>query len=441
MAYDSQQTNLQAVTDLSGLAHEVFVGDIVSSARWSSVTSQLFKDASEGSDYTLEGSKMTGAAELLRPHGAQATGGQLPDHTYQDLPNWEVTPVRRYVRRAVDNVVEARVTGGRGSFESLADRLVTQMWGSWELMEIHHAVGGSEGTLCLVSARSSSTVWTATAGYGHTGTDPLQLLDEGMIICWHDSSVSNTVAGAGKISSINYSTNAVTMDSASTWEPSAQLAANDIICKATTNDITTDYFKSERNLAPNGTRTILDPDGNNTTVHNISESTYPRWQPYRQTSSTLDHVELTEFMRKFAAKSYAPVGPDSHTAVTNGAVTAELARTLIGFQQQQQLGKTLEGGYQTIRIAGMDFAEDPYQVHDEINFYCTEDLYYVNLVSQGYFDEDGSMYSRLADFDGKEFFARDACQFFSPRRNRHGSYTGITLSNVTATDFTPTPNY
>lgn len=437
---DSQTALLESVSDLGGLAHEVFVGEIVPSARWESVTSQIFASAESGSDYTYEGTKMVGATDLYRPHGAMGTDGKLPDSDVRPAQNWETTPVRRYIRRAVDNVVEARV-GGRGAFEELADRIVTQLWGAWQLMEIHHAVGGADASLCLASSRTSSTVWVAKDGYGHTGSDPLTLLDEGMVICWHDSSAANAVAGAGRISSINYGTSAVTMDSAATWEPSAQVAAGDIICKATTNDITTDYFTSERNLAPNGTRTIVDPDASATTVFNLSESTYPRWQPYRQASSTFDHIEVTEFFQKLRAKSSMPVTPDTHTAVMNGAPYAELARTLIGFQQQQQLGKELEGGYQTIRVAGMDFAVDDYQVHDELILYCNEDVKYVNLVEQGYFDEDGGMYSRLADFDGKEMFARDAMNYFAPRRNRHAALTGITLSNVTAADYSPVPNY
>ena len=127
--------------------------------------------------------------------------------------------------------------------------------------------------------------------------------------------------------------------------------------------------------------------------------------------------------------------------VAHPAIVAELARSLVGFQQQQQLGKTLEGGYETIRIAGWDIAEDEYQLQDVLYNVCNEDLFTISLVEAGYFDEDGSMYERISDFDGKEFYVRDYANSFSPRRNRHAALTGVTLSNVTATDFDPTPNY
>ncbi len=439
---DSQTALLESVSDLGGLAHEVFVSDIVPSARFESVTAQLFQSADGDSDYTLQGSKMVWSTDLQRPVNALGTDGKLPDSDVRPTQSPETTVKRRYVRRAVDNVIEAQV-GGRGAHEEIADRLVSQLWGAWQLMEIHHAVGGADATLCLVSSRTSSTVFVVKDGLGHTGSDPLMFMDEGMVICWHDSSASNAVAGAARItaSGINYATSTITIDSAATWEPSATLGANDIICKATTNNIATDYFISERNNAPNGLRTLIDPDATATTVFNVSESTYPRWKPYRETIGTLDHITLTEHWRKLRAKSTMPVNAQTHTVLMNDAVHSELALSLVGFQQQQQLGKTLEGGYQTVRVAGMDLATDSYLTHDEVLTVAQDHVKYVNLVAEGYFDEDGSMYSRLADFDGKEFYARDACQYIADRRNCHAAGTGITLTNASAGDYTATPNY
>lgn len=98
---------------------------------------------------------------------------------------------------------------------------------------------------------------------------------KGMVVAWLDSSSANAAAGAAKVSSLNYSTNAITVDSASTWEPSAQTAANDIIVAATTNNIATDYFATERNNAKNGMIDIVDPSAASSTVFNIAEGTYP----------------------------------------------------------------------------------------------------------------------------------------------------------------------
>ena len=440
MALGSQKSNVQGLANITGLVHEIFVGDVLPAVRWESVTAQLFQAAGEG-EYRYDGESLNGATDLLRPHGALGTDGELPDHSHVDAANWQTTPVRRYVRRAVDNFVEAAAGKGPGSFADFGTRVFDQLWGAFRMMEIRHAVGSSAGTLCLVSSRTSNVAVVAKDGYGHASCNPLLMIEEGMVVAWLDSSASNAAAGAAKVSSLTYSSNTITVDSSSTWEPSATTAANDIIVAATTNNIATDYFATERNNAKNGMIDIVDPAAASTTVFNISQSTYPRWKPYRTASSTFDHIEVTEWVRKPASKSTFPVSPSSHTMVAHPAIVAELARSLVGFQQQQQLGKTLEGGYETIRIAGWDIAEDEYQLQDVLYNVCNEDLFTISLVEAGYFDEDGSMYERISDFDGKEFYVRDYANTFSPRRNRHAALTGVTLSNVTATDFDPTPNY
>ena len=440
MGYGSQQGNVQAITDIGGIVHEIYRGDVLPSVRFESITSQIMSTAPEGS-YSYAGSKMKFAVDLELPNGALATAGALPDSTYTDAANGETTPTRRYVRRAVDNFTETRAGQGDGTFQDFGTRIFDQMWQAFKLMEIRHAVGSSTGTLAVVASRTSSTVVVVKDGYGHVGASPLLHLSKGMIICWHDSSAAFAAAGAGKISSINYSTNAITMDSAATWEPSAQTAAGDVICAATTNNIATDYFQSERNNAKNGLMTIVDPDAAASTVFNIAEGTWVRWKPYRQVSSTFDHMEVTEFLRRQGAKSTFEVSPASHTLLGSPALISELARTLIGFQQQQSLGKTLEGGYETVRIAGWDIATDPYQLQDVLYSICMEDIYTISLVEAGYFDEDGSMYERISDYDGKAWWVRDYCNSFAPRRNRHGALTGIALANVTASDYDPVPNY
>ncbi len=90
----------------------------------------------------------------------------------------------------------------------------------------------------------------------------------------------------------------------------------------------------------------------------------------------------------------------------------------------------------------MDLVADPWQIHDVAYTVCLEDVFKVDLDGEAdYFAEDGSVYDRLSDFDGKEWFVRHYCQTFADRRNRHAALTSIALNNVTASDFTPTPNY
>lgn len=441
MALGSQVSNVEAITDLTGLVHEVYAGEVKPNIDVLSPTSQLFQEAGSG-QYRMDGEKLVGSSQLTYAGGAMGTDGKLPDHQYQDPAEWQTTPARFYVRRAVDNFIQERARRGPGSFGDLGGRLFDQMWDAFGRLQIRSAIGHSDAVIGKVGSRTSSTAFVMKDGYGHAGTDPMMHLEQGMILAWVDVGSGNAIAGAGIISSINYSTKTVTMDAAATWEPSAQLAANDLIVFATTNDTTTDYFTTEYNLQKNGIMTIVDPDGNLTTVFNIAEGTYPRWKPFREASSTFDHIEVTEHFRKLRAKSTSPVTRQTHTCVAQGAVIAELARTLVGFQQQQNLGRTFRGGYQAVEIAGKDFVEDDFFLHDVLVTLSHEDLWNVDLGGGAdYFAEDGSQFSRLADFDGKEWYVRAYGNTFADRRNRMGALTGISLPNVDADDFSPSPNY
>jgi hypothetical protein len=439
MGYDSQQGNLAGATELNGvLLHEIFTDRVKPNVWASSASRTLFQNAGAG-DYVLTGEKLVGASELVYAGGALATDGQLPDHMQIEPVRWETTAKRLYVRRAIDRFWRARGSGA-GSFENLEDRIFDQMWDTFERMEIRHAVGSSDGVVCLVDSRTSSTVVVVKDGYGHTGCPPLMHLEPGMVIAWVDA--DDGIDGAATISSINYSTKTITVDSAATWEPGDTTATGDRIVFATTPNISTDYFKAEFEAAPQGLMNMIDPDATFSTVQGIAEGTYPRWKPYRAASSTFDHIEVTEFLQKMRAKSTSPVNPSTHTAVSAGGPIAELARTLVGFQQQQNLGKTLEGGYQTIRIAGMDFLQDDFQLQDVIQFVCMEDIFAADLDGGAdYAADDGSQFSRLSDFDALEWYVAHYKQNFCDRRNRFGALTGISLANVSADDYDPSPNY
>lgn len=441
MAQDSQVGNLQDIdaNDVQGLVHEVFAKGVKPALRAVSPTRQMFQQADRG-QYQLRGKKMVWSTQLKKAHGAMGTGGNLPDHAYTDPVRGEVTPARRYVRRAVDNFEEARGQG-EGAFDNFIDTLYDQQWEAWKRMEIRHAIGTADGTLCKVSSRNSGTEVDVKDAYGHSGTDPLLLLEEGLVIAWIDTSDSNNVGGVAKISSLSSTNNRVTIDSNSTWEPDAATPADgDLIVAATTNDKSRDYFDTEFENATHGVWDILDPDENQTTVFGISESTNPRWAPYRESSSTFDHIEVDDHWRKAATYATEPVTPQSHTAICNPAVERELGRTLLGYQQQAQLGRTFEGGFQAVRISGQDVVDDYWFPHDVLATLCYEDLFRVDVGGgPDYYSEDGSQFSRLADYDGKEWWIREYVQCFADRRNRLAALKGITLANYSADDFSPNP--
>lgn len=442
MALGSQYSRVSSVSTLTGLLHEVYAGEVKPAVRAFSPVSQLFTDAGPG-QYRIDGEKLVGSTDLTFAGGAMHTAGYLPRHEEVDAVEWNTTPTRAYRRGAIDNFIQRRGVKGPGSFADLLERLFDQMWDSFKRLEVRSAIGGSSGIICLTSSRTSNTVIVMKDGLNHTGNDPLPFLEPGMTLAWLDADNSYAVGGSGVIDAagINYSTNTVTFAaSIENGSGTPTIAAGDPWVFCTTTPYSVDYFSTEYNVARQGLMDIVDPAAVNTTTMGISTSTYARWKPLRVASSTFDHIELTEHWAKLAAKSTEPVTPASHTAFCSPAVYAELARTLEGYQQQTSLGRTFEGGYQAVRVAGMDIMPDPWMLHNVLITLCNECLYNVDLGEPDYFDEDGSMFARIGDFDGKEWHIADYRQWFSDRRNRHAALTGITLSNVTASHFSPSPN-
>lgn len=428
-----------AVGDLTGLMRDVFVGRVSPNVRRASAVSMMFQDAGPG-DYRLEGNAMKFAADFRFKTGALATDGKLPDHVGMDPVQGSLTPVRRYQRIALDNFVEKRASGP-GAFQDLSDRLFDLLWDAWESMEIRHSIGPASGLVGVVESRASSTEFVIADAYGNADTNPLSNLSEGSIIAWWDVTVTAAIDGAGKIASIDHTTRTITMDSAATWEPADILAVGDLIYFATTNDISRDYFISERNLAPNGLGTIVDPAAAATTVFGIAEADYPRSKPYRKASITFDHLELTEFWRQLGAKRGFKVSPQTDECIAFPSAVAQLARSLMGFQQQAYTGGSLQGGYQKVTIAGMPITEDEFFYHNVCMTLCKEKLFRVPLGEQAdLWGQDGSIWSRMADFDGKDAYVVDYVNLFSNHRGAHGALTGIT-TDVTDEDFSSVPSY
>ena len=270
MALGSQSTNLEAITDIGGLVHEIYAGEVKPNVSSWSPTSQVFQDAGPG-DYRIDGQKLVWAVELTYAGGAMGTGGKLPNHQYIDSVEAEATPARLYVRRAIDNFIEARAQRGPGSFGDLLGRMFDQMWDAFGRMQIRHAVGGSNGTLCKVASRTSNLIFVVDDGYGHTGTAPLMHLEAGMVIAWVDVDNSNTLTGSDVITSIDYTTDTITMTTAAVWDPGTDMADGDLIVNSTMPDVTGAYFESEYTNAPNGLLNIVDPDSDATTVYSLSK--------------------------------------------------------------------------------------------------------------------------------------------------------------------------
>ena len=439
MAATTQQASVELVAQLTGLVHDTFIGHVVNNVRRESKTAMLFLDATPG-EYRLEGQNMNFGADFRFITGALASDGSVPDYVGMDAVQGYITPIRRYRRIAIDNLTELRAKAP-GAFDDLSDRIFDQLWDSWKSMEIRHAIGSASGLIGKCESRTNGTQFIIKDAFGNVGTNPLSNIAEGSILAWWDLDAVAAIDGAAKVSSINYSTREITIDSETTWEPGHDIAADDLIYFATTNNIANDHFSAERNLAPNGLGTIVDPNAVSSTVFNISESDYPRSKPYRVASSTFDHMELTEHWLQLGSKRGFDVTPQTDVLITFPSCVAQIARSLMGFQQQAYSGGNLDGGYQQVHVSGIPLVQDHFFYHNVAMTICKQYLFRANLGGDAdFFAEDGSMWSRIANYDGKDAFVADYMNTFSPHRGAFGALTGIT-TDVTDERWSNVPSY
>ena len=441
MAVGSQQANVELLAALTGLTHDIFVGDVQNNVIRESKVASIMQDAGPG-DFKFAGQNTVFAVELDFKTGGIASLGMIPDYVPLDAVQGKVQPKRRYAQIALDNFIEL-LASGQGSFEDLGDRIFNTLWDAWKSMTIRHAIGASTGLVAKVSSRTSSTVVVLKDGYGNAGTNPIQHISKNAVLCWYDVSAA-AIGGAAKVSSIAASTNTVTLDSATTWETTVgnAIAADDLIYFATTNLTTRDRFEAERNNAPNGLGTILDPAAAATTVFNIAEGDYPRWKPYRKASSTFDHMEVTEHWLQLGAHRGFDVSPQTDVFISHPGPLAQLARSLMAYQQQAYTGAQLKGGYTGVTIGNMVGVSDSFFYHDVAATLCKEKLYRVVLGGEAdFWSGDGSMWSRIEDFDGRTAFVPEYMNYFSNHRGAHGALTGIVTPDIVDTDYTSVPNY
>lgn len=426
-------------SNIGTLVHENYINEVKPWLAHISPLAGLFSKIGPGA-YSLIGKKLVFAADNSYRGGFMGTDGYIPEPEQVNPVNLETTPARLYVSGAVDNFLAALAVKP-GAFEEFSGRLMSQMWDAVERGTTRHVHGGSAATVCKVVSRTSPTVVVVTAGYGHTNASPTMFLESGMTLASLDATAAFATLGAAKISSIAHNTSATTatITFATSIEGAGVIAADDLLVLATSATTTDAHFVTERSRAPLGLLDIIDPSDAQTTYLGLTEATTPRINPVRRASVDFGFVELMEFLAEIGAKSNSSVTTQSHVLTMQEGAKIELAKELIPFQQQQQLGRTLEGGWQTVRLADFDLLSDPYHIPDVVYALCPEDLHVVDLDGEAnVWDGDGSMYQRMTDYDGKQWFVRHYVQRFASRRNRLGALTGV--SNPSASRYAAIPN-
>lgn len=424
----------RTTTNISTLVHENYVNEVKPWLAHNSPLAGLFSQIGDGG-YSLIGKKLVIAADNSYRMGFMGTDGYIPEPVAVDPVNLEFTPARLYASGAVDNFLAALAVKP-GAFEQFTDRLTDQMMNAVERGTSFHIHGGSAATLCLVSSRSSATVVVVKDGFGVTGVSPTMFMEPGMICASLDADGALAVLGAAAVSSIARRTTATataqtdTVTFASSIEGGGTIAAGDVIVQATSGTTTDAHFVTERSKAPLGLLDIIDPADALTTYGAATESSTPRINPYRTASSDFGFVEIMEFLAAIGASSNSAVSAQSHVLTMQEGVKIELAKELLPYQQQNQLGRELNGGWKTVRIADFDLLSDPNHLPFVMYALCPEDLHVVDLDGEPeVWAGDGNQFQRMTDYDGKQWFLRHYVQRFASRRNRLGALTGISNAN------------
>ncbi len=421
----------RTAANISTLVHENYYNEVKPWLDHLDPVAAVFESIGDDG-YSLIGEKLQFGADAQFQMQFMGTDGYLPDHTGFDPVEPSTTPARLYKRTAADNFLLALAVRP-GAYEDFFARLNFQMLDSVKRGTGFHVHGSKEAKVCTFVSRTSATVLVVDAGYNHASTSPTMFVDDGVVMALTDANMSDATIGTAAVSSVAHNTSptTATVTFATDIDTSSTGADGDPLVFSTSVSSSANNYVTEQDNAPNGLGDIIDADANNTTFMGVSESTYARWTPHRLASSDFGHIELMEFMEQIAARSNSEVTAGSHIMTCQNGVKIELAKDLLAYQSQYELGRTLRGGWQTVMIGEHELITSHYHWHDVLYCLCPEELHVVDLDGEpSVWSGDGSQFNRIADYDGKEWFLRHYVQRFCSRRNNMGALTGITNTNA-----------
>lgn len=343
-----------------------------------------------------------------------------------------------YLRRGADNYL-VELGQGNGVYENYEDRLMSQAMDAVERKTGFHVHGSANATVCTFVSRTDADTLVVDAGLGHAGQNPVDFVAPGSVLALLDAGSAFATIGVAKVSSITFdsSNGQATINFASDIDTGSAGEDGDPLVFATSDDSTANNYVVERGLAPNGLLNLIDPNQDQSTFQGVTIASNPRFDATRFTSTDWGHVEARKFMTQLSASSNMQVSPESHVMTMHPGAEIELAKGLLNFQQQENLGRTLEGGWETVRVAGFDVLSDPYHLWDVVYFIDSDSIHVIEPVPPEIWAGDGAQKARIADYDGYEWFIRAYHQRITTTRNRLGAIIGV--ANPDKYDFTVNP--
>ena len=113
----------------------------------------------------------------------------------------------------------------------------------------------------------------------------------------------------------------------------------------------------------------------------------------------------------------------------------------MAYQQQSNLGGEVVGGWTGVKIGNMEIRRDDFFYHDVLATFYMDSLKRIPLGKEaGFEDQDGSMWSRIANWDGMDAYVKEYMNYLCTNRGANGALTDISV-DMTASIWDPVANY
>lgn len=365
-----------------------------------------------------------------RPVGMTASdAGFFPPSAHATERQANLGVRRTYVTREVDMLAIQGTQSKEAAYLSLARKILTEATDAATLgqQEIVHGDGRAIKGIIGTVTDTTHIVVASPYGIASSGRAGL-LLDKGMYIAVLDTTGA-TLRGKATITvAANSGDNVtLTLDTAIVG-----MVATDIVVPATSSDTAFNQY-------PNGFTNILNRGAAYNSLHGLSAATNARWDALRLVAgidvgdaNAISEMDLVDLAMRAANRSgkNPMTSPNEFLCITTPGLFKKLGESFLGQRQWQMQDRvTLKGGFEAVKIVGLNVIQD---------YWCPSGtVYLLHLPSLTWVDrQDWVKLSYEGSGPWRWIEGRDAHQINlgaywnlgTLQRNAHGMITGYTDS-------------
>jgi hypothetical protein len=284
---------------------------------------------------------------------------------------------RTYALVQVDGLAIKATDSEKGSYISVAKKVVEDVMEQWELEQERILHSDSLGIRATIGTVSSTTSVIVANPYGITGAGPGNLhLVIGDTISVRDSTGA-TLRGKTLITNISLSGDNATLTYGTAV---AGQQVGDIIVTAVpaATDANDDSFGAE----PHGLKSIVDVENAFATFEGIND---PRWNAQKLTSATVDETIIQKLLNTIRARS----GVDTRKNVkemlllTSTGIWETYGESLLGIRRFAAPVMELEGGFTGVKVANGVLVDDPWAPRGRIYAVHGPSTIFIDLMDFG----------------------------------------------------------